>query len=51
MINLANGDLQGYIVTEEAALEGGYEASNALFGPDSGRILVEETIRRLQYGR
>lgn len=51
VINLANGDLQGYVVTEEASLEGGYEASNALFGPESGRILVEETIRRLQYGR
>jgi neutral ceramidase len=44
VINLANGDLQGYIVTEEAALEGGYEASQALFGPESGRTLVETTL-------
>ena len=44
IINLANGDLQGYIVTEEAALEGGYEASQALFGPETGTLLVEATI-------
>ncbi|MEW5816792.1 MAG: hypothetical protein AB1798_15530, partial [Spirochaetota bacterium] len=47
IINLANGELQGYIVTEEAALEGGYEASNGLFAPESGRILVDETIKAL----
>lgn len=40
-ISLANGELQGYIVTEEAAAEGGYEASNALFSWRSGPILVE----------
>ncbi len=41
VITLANGELQGYLVTEEALHEGGYEASNALFkSPDSGRILV-----------
>ena len=47
VINLANGDLQGYIVTEEAASEGGYEASQALFGPESGRMLVEATLELL----
>lgn len=42
VITLANGELQGYLVTEEALHEGGYEASNALFtSPDSGRILVQ----------
>jgi hypothetical protein len=43
VIALANGELQGYVVTEEAAAEGGYEASNALFGPEAGRMLVEVT--------
>lgn len=47
VISLANGELQGYIVTEDAALEGGYEASNALFGPDSGKILVDATRQML----
>ena len=31
VISLANGELQGYIVTKEACVEGGYEASNSLF--------------------
>lgn len=42
VITLANGELQGYLVTEDALHEGGYEASNALFkSPDSGRILIQ----------
>ena len=36
------------IVTEEAAVAGGYEASNGLFGPEAGRLLVEETHRLLR---
>ena len=47
LISLANGELQGYIVTDEAAKEGGYEASNSLFPPRSGQILVENTLRML----
>ncbi len=43
VISLANGELQGYIVTAEAAAEGGYEVGNALFAPESGRLLVERT--------
>jgi len=50
VITLANGELQGYLVTEEAVAEGGYEASNALFkSPDGGAMLVaatKEIIRR-----
>ena len=42
--NLANGDLQGYLVTAEAAAEGGYEASNAMFSHESGQILVDKTL-------
>ena len=48
IVTLANGEVQGYLVTEEAAQEGGYEASNALFqSPDGGRILVESTLNAL----
>ena len=48
VISLANGELQGYVVTEEAAAEGGYEASNGLFEPEAGRLLVEKTLRLLE---
>lgn len=45
LITLANGEAQGYLVTAEAAAEGGYEASNALFdGPEAGRRLLEATV-------
>ena len=47
LIAMANGELQGYIVTEEAAEEGGYEASNALFSFKSGQIMVDKTIEIL----
>jgi neutral/alkaline ceramidase-like enzyme len=41
---LVNGELQGYIVTPEAAAHGGYEATNAVFAPESGRILVDTAV-------
>ena len=47
VISLANGELQGYIVTPEAAEEGGYEASNALFDAASGQVLVNKTLEML----
>ncbi|MCK4600848.1 MAG: hypothetical protein KAU28_00180, partial [Phycisphaerae bacterium] len=48
VVCLANGELQGYVVTEAAAAEGGYEASNALFdGPASGKLLVDKTLELL----
>jgi hypothetical protein len=41
-ITMANGELQGYLVTEEALEEGGYEASNALFrSPDGAELLMD----------
>ncbi|HEX8525098.1 MAG TPA: neutral/alkaline non-lysosomal ceramidase N-terminal domain-containing protein [Tepidisphaeraceae bacterium] len=47
-ISYANGELQGYLVTEEAVKEGGYESSNAIFkSPDGGRLLVEKTLELL----
>ena len=47
VITMANGELQGYIVTKEAAAQGGYEASNAIFDYSSGDLLVTTTLRAL----
>ena len=47
VISLANGELQGYIVTEEAAQEGGYEASNGLFSYEAGQVFVDKTLELL----
>ncbi len=44
VVSLVNGDLQGYIVTPEAAERGGYEATNAVFAPDAGSILVDTVL-------
>jgi len=44
VVSLVNGELQGYVVTPEAAAAGGYEATNAVFAPASGRILVESVL-------
>ena len=48
VISLANGELQGYIVTPEAEREGGYESSNGLFTAESGKLLVEATSALLE---
>ncbi|OQA00952.1 MAG: Neutral ceramidase [Planctomycetes bacterium ADurb.Bin401] len=48
VISLANGEMQGYIVTKQAFDEGGYEASNALFSYETGNIFVRETIEMLK---
>lgn len=48
VISLANGELQGYIATEEAAAEGGYETTNALFAPAAGRVLVDASLALLR---
>lgn len=49
VVTLANGELQGYLVTGEAVREGGYEASNALFkSPDSGNMLVQAAKEALK---
>ena len=50
LVSCANGDLQGYIVTPEAAAKGGYEASNSIFDHESGAILVSETLQMLKTG-
>jgi hypothetical protein len=48
LISYANGELQGYLVTEQAAAEGGYESQNALFkSPEGGELLVQKTLELL----
>ena len=48
LISMANGELQGYLVTEDAVLQGTYEALNALYAsPAPGRLLVEKTLELL----
>jgi len=45
VISLANGELQGYVVTPEAAAQGTYEANNSLFDPRAGQVLADAAIR------
>lgn len=47
VFTMANGELQGYIVTPEAAARGVYEATNAVFGPENGSRFVETTLALL----
>ncbi|MEY4938682.1 MAG: hypothetical protein RIQ93_417 [Verrucomicrobiota bacterium] len=51
LITLANGDLQGYLVTPEAARKGGYEANNAVFSPANGARLIDATVEILKAKR
>jgi hypothetical protein len=49
VIALANGELQGYLATQQAVDERRYEANNALFAsPRSGDLLVSKTLELLQ---
>lgn len=48
LITLSNGELQGYIATEEAEKKGFYEGSNSIFHYTAGKILVEKTIELLK---
>ena len=50
VITLANGELQGYIVTAEAAAKGVYESANAVFSPNNGPRFVEATLALLSAG-
>jgi neutral ceramidase len=48
VISLANGELQGYLVTEVAVRQRWYEAGNSLFSsPKAGEVLVEKTLELL----
>lgn len=51
VVSLSNGLLGGYIVTEEAEKEGGYEASNGIFPAVSGKILVNEVLALLRHNK
>lgn len=48
VLTMANGELQGYIVTPEAAARGVYEATNAVFAPENGPRFVETTLALLE---
>lgn len=48
VVSLVNGELQGYIVTPEALAAGGYEATNAVFAPEAGSILVEAALAAVE---
>ncbi|MDO8542954.1 MAG: neutral/alkaline non-lysosomal ceramidase N-terminal domain-containing protein [Opitutaceae bacterium] len=50
LITLANGELQGYIVTPDAAAQRRYEALNAVFAPENGNRFVEATLALLARG-
>jgi hypothetical protein len=48
-ISMANGELQGYLVTEEAVRNKWYEAMTSIFqSPQSGRLFVEKTLELLE---
>lgn len=47
VITMANGELQGYIVTEEAAMRGVYESTNAVFAPANGMRFVAASLSLL----
>ncbi|MBL4702037.1 MAG: neutral/alkaline non-lysosomal ceramidase N-terminal domain-containing protein [Phycisphaeraceae bacterium] len=48
IITCANGELQGYLVTQQAVDEDAYEANNAIFqSPQGGDTLVQTTLNLL----
>ncbi len=49
VVTLANGELQGYLVTQQAVEDRAYEAGNAIFAsPESGRRFVAQTLALLR---
>ncbi|RCX09351.1 neutral/alkaline ceramidase-like enzyme [Anaerobacterium chartisolvens] len=48
VIELANGCLPGYVCTEKAFYEGGYEADTSLLTPETGRIFVDTALSLLE---
>lgn len=44
LVTMANGELQGYVVTPEAEAAGGYEAQMSLFPASAGAAFVEATV-------
>ena len=50
VISLANGELQGYIVTPEAEQQGGYEAFNSMATAETGARLVNTALKLIAEG-
>jgi len=49
VISLANGELQGYLATEEAVRQSRYESLNSVFAsPEAGIALVSKTLELLE---
>jgi neutral ceramidase len=49
VVSMANGELQGYLVSEEAVRGRWYEAMNSLFAsPEAGNVLVNRTLALLR---
>ncbi len=48
LITYANGELQGYVVTQEAHEKGFYEAGNSFFDPEAGYLMLEATKRLVE---
>lgn len=48
LITYANGELQGYITTQEAQEKGFYEAGNSFFDYTSGEIMSAKTVELLK---
>lgn len=48
LITYANGELQGYLVTQEAQDGGYYEAGNSFFDHKAGELMLAETINELK---
>jgi len=51
IITVANGMLQGYMVTAEAVAGKFYESANAVFDHSNGPRIVEATLKLLQAGK
>ncbi len=51
VISMANGEFQGYIVTEDAVRRNSYEACSSIFDPRSGQCMVEATIQLVNHLR
>ena len=46
LVQLSSGD-SGYLPTERAVRGGGYSADKILVGPAGGKVLVDETVKRI----
>ena len=47
VVELSNGELPGYIYTEDAVNDGGYEVGNSIFAPTAGNEIVKAAVKLL----